>query len=117
MKWLHKLLHPHCPDCRDEKDRERYNPIEDFLKGEISRLQIENRMLLERLLGTNIKEEEATEPKIFNPIPMSHTRSWSVKAQMLEQEDRAKNKLMNEEREKNKTKINELEKELGITGA
>jgi hypothetical protein len=111
MKWLHKLLNPHCPHCREELVESRICDTCEFLKLECARLQLENKFLLERLIPTgNIRSNEnevnKSEPKIIQPLH----QPWHVRRQLLEKEDRAMAaKLAEENRVINQQK---LEKEI-----
>lgn len=122
ISWFHKLFNPHCEHCAEEARELREEKREaarcnscDVLKMEVARLQIENKMLLDKLL-----KEPTIEPKIdtteLKPITPKHARLWSVQRQMLQSEDRATAKALAKNNSNNAEKISteDLEKELDV---
>ena len=111
MSWLHRLFNPEvCETC-------------EVLKQQLNFVQQQNQYLLNKLLipsDSVDKLVESEEPKPLVPkyIP------FSIKRQMLEEEDRAKAKIIREsfERERESKKnldkvkedIKDLETELGV---
>jgi hypothetical protein len=126
MKWLHRLLHPHCDQCREEEserlERERESRVCnscEVLRNQVAILYEERDKLLDRLLSPQIQKEE---PKFDTSntkmrIP-SNFMPWRVKRQMLEAEDKKAAALLKEKQTELKTdKIAQLEKEMGIEDA
>lgn len=118
FKWLHHLFNPHCPDCRLEKECNTCDTLRSILEQE----RFEKKQLLEQLMNLTkpeviIHESSEGEKK---PIRPSYT-PWRVKQQLLEQEDRAKAKILKEKEEESKISIaipkvsvEKLEEEIGI---
>lgn len=117
LKWLHHILNPHCPHCIDEaKEKSVCNGCE-ILKLENARLVQVNRDLLNRLLNpitptipTGVEQEQ--------PVPINKFKShipWTMKRQLLENEDRHRASLLKEaNKQSTKEEIEELEKELDL---
>lgn len=111
--WFHQLLNPHCAHCKEDKEEDKVCDTCEFLKGEVARLQIENRMLLDKLIT---KPEEKIIEQVEEVKPVHVGRRYvpfAVKRQELERESRAEAKLL-AERKKTENDIKELEKELDI---
>ena len=101
MSWLHRLFSPEfCETC-------------EVLKQQLSLSQQREERLLNRLLNP-ISLPDASDlikdPELITPkhIP------WSVKRQMLEEEDRAKARVIREQSSKIQEDIKDLETELGL---
>lgn len=109
MNFFHRLLNPHCFECRDESI---CNTCE-VLKLEIERLRLENGKLLDRILEKPNDERYIQRNKEENLVAPARNIPWTVRRQMLEREDREKAKLMNDAPKPN-TSIEDLEKELGV---
>ena len=118
--WIHKLLHPHCPDCkRDEEDKSICQSCEVY-KVQLAIANQEKERLLQALLDDHKPAE--VEPK--KPFKSVNTAiPWAARRQMLEQEDRRAAQLLAAQQttdEKGQDKvvedkeIEELEKALGI---
>src|SRR6185295_15381394 len=92
IHFIHSILNPHCPDCKEEARESKVCDSCEILKIEIERLRLENQKLLDRIL-----EKPTVETRIdtndLKPIAPKNI-SWNVRRQMLESEDRAKAKLM-----------------------
>lgn len=116
MFRLHHLWNPHCKECRDEASENKVCRSCEILERELAIVREENRRLLEKLLEPEpvpIKEESLTQEKfkLPNVVP------WSVKRQLLQQEDRNKARAMKEAPKPDMTPskdVEELEKELGV---
>lgn len=124
MKWLHKLLHPHCDQCREEEierlERERESRICntcEMLRNQVQLLYEERDKLLDRLLNSQVQKEESKvdTSNIKMRLP-SNFIPWRVKRQMLEAEDKRAASLLKERQTelKDTDKTTKLERELGI---
>ncbi len=107
--WFHRFLNPHCPDCKEEIERELMCESCETLKTENSRLMAENSRLLERILEKPEKIEERTVAPVPQSIP-PRTVPWAVRRQMLEAEDREKARLMTKAAKPDVTTTEEMEK-------
>jgi len=133
MMWLHKLLNPHCQHCLEQEEkqyeRDRDDPLIEHLREEIARLQIDNDKLINRLMELTQPKppeiertrEDTKGPQLVRPV--TH-RSWRVRQQMLEEQDRAtarqlaeKKKEMSESQTQGPLTIEKIEQELGVTGS
>lgn len=112
IKWFHHLLNPHCPDCREEREESRICNSCEVLKMECARLQIENDKLLNRILEKPTPEP-VPDTSDLKPINSGLHKTWNVRRQMLEQEDRKAAQLRKEAAQNSPT-IQELEKEMDI---
>ena len=94
-KWF-GLSDPPCETC-------------DILRMQLEKSDAERRDLLHRLLEKETPEPPSTAPESYIPVNPQHI-PWRVRQQMLEQEDRAKAKIMRSHTEE----IEKLEQELGV---
>jgi hypothetical protein len=124
MKWLHKLLHPHCDQCHDEEverlERERESRICnscEMLRNQIQLLHEERDKLLDRLLNPPIQKEPEIDTSQVKLAMPSRFTPWKVKRQMLEAEDRKAASLLKEREKELHPDTIKLEKELGIQDA
>jgi cell division septum initiation protein DivIVA len=93
FKWLHHLLNPHCPDCREERQQEMICDSCETLKYEIERLRAENERLLTNILQKPepvIERTVAPEPQALPP----RINAWAIRKRLLEEEDKEKAKLL-----------------------
>ncbi len=115
--WLHHLLNPHCHECAHEKLEAREFKLQqaredalcdscEVLKEQLAAERYNNKELLRAVLEQNAPKQVIVNTEAQIPIQPKSV-PWRVRQQMLEEEDRAKAKLM---REKKTTE--ELEKEL-----
>jgi hypothetical protein len=85
----------------------------------MERLRLDNSKLLDRILNAPTTNKVEVEYKESKPL-MTQSIPWNVKRQMLEQEDRAKARILQEQANQNikvPKKIEEIEKEMGIEDA
>jgi len=89
--WFHKLLNPHCPDCKEERENSKVCASCETLKIQLESVNHEKNKLLDRLLTPPIVET-VVQPvrEITAPVNIP----WNVRRQMLEREDREKAKLL-----------------------
>lgn len=90
INWFHRFLHPHCPDCREEREDSKVCRSCETLKEQIESIRSENKRLLDRLLEKPAPEPEQKSVEITRPINIP----WNVRKQMLEAEDRERAKLL-----------------------
>lgn len=109
FKFFHHLFNPHCPDCIEEKKCSSC----DVLRAMLESANYEKAQLLQTILNFGKPPEVVSSPvEDFKPIP-SQRMPWNVRRQLLEQEDRAKAKILRD-KEKESNEIAKLEKELKI---
>jgi hypothetical protein len=114
-KWFHHLFTPHCDACDHDKQCKNCELVRELLEEE----RFTNKQLLNRIIELTAKEPEVAdrlEPIKFEEVK-PRTVSWKVKRELLEQEDRARARALNELKEVNKLSIEDLEKELGVDDA
>jgi len=92
LKWIHQLLNPHCPDCKDEHDERSICKSCEVLKVQLEVANNEKHQLLAALLPKQ-KEEAHIEHVAPEPIKGRHV-SFQVRRQMLEAEDRQQAALL-----------------------
>lgn len=95
IKWLHHLFDPHCIQCVEERTCSNCVTLRQLLEFE----RHEKKQLLDRILYVPPKEEPKSVPiEQIKPNPLT----WSMRKQLLEQEDRAKAEILrrNEQLEK-----------------
>lgn len=114
MKWLHRLLKPHCDECQLEQREKKICQSCETLKSELATVRFQNDQLMKSILDIvhpPIPEVTAKQEPDFKPL----TSSWRVKKQMLEENDRRAAEVLkakrNEIYESSKS-TQELEKEL-----
>lgn len=112
IKFFHELFNPHCAHCLDIARENRICSTCEYLKMEVAQLRQQNQELIEKLTNKPTRTENKTEAtQEFKPINPGLVRSWAVKRQLLENEDRATAKALQE----NKISTDKLEdKVLGV---
>ena len=131
MMWIHRLLHPHCPDCA-QKEREAYarsreRELEEKHEHEDERVCESCETLKAQLALANEREQKLMERLLEKPAPLPETKPvpvsqnkrmlpWRVQRQMLEEADRQRAKLMREapKPDASPSTVEDLEKELGV---
>lgn len=103
IKWIHHLLNPHCPDCRQEKEEiyerkehERACSSCEILRQQLAFANETNRHLIESITRKeNDSPPSAEAPNIVKPafIP------WRVRRQQLEAEDRVAAETLRKKKE------------------
>lgn len=107
INFIHRLLHPHCPDCIQARQEEKLCESCETLRAQLEIANFEKKQLLDTILSFTkpVVEMAETSPiKIDAIVPK--TVPWNVRRQMLENEDRAKAAILK--------KNADLEKELGV---
>lgn len=84
----------------------------EILKQTNDHLRMDNEKLLRRLIDK--PEPELVRNEVSEPQPLTRHIPWAVRKQMLEAEDRQKAKLMAQFGALGNSKIEDLEKEMGI---
>lgn len=110
LKWLHHIFNPHCPECREEREKETICPSCEILKVQVEKLTYDNEKLLNRILEK--PEIETDKPRV--EITPPRNIPWNVRRQILEKEDREKARLMRDAPKPDKISTEDLEKELDI---
>lgn len=115
-KWLHHVLNPHCPDCRDEYEESKVCNSCEILKSQLTIINAEKATLLAKLIEKPTEEVVQRPNEESKPIPQM--LPWRVRQQMLEREDREKAKLLKDAPKPTKPQTTEeLERELGVDNA
>ena len=107
--WLHKLLHPHCPDCRE------YCASCEVLRGELERAHRENEILLNKILNPITETVVERVQENVSPVTMSGGRRfipYSVKQQMIDENDKRTIQIMNDAKKKMKDALTPTTEEL-----
>lgn len=128
FKWLHHALNPHCKECRMEREDDKICISCETLAADNDRLRRENEKLLEHILHRPEPEQaKETYDDSFKPIITNRHIPFQVRREMLEREDREAFRLRQQalKEEESATfnsasvasKIEKLEKELGVTNA
>lgn len=106
--WIHRLLNPHCSDCKEEREDSLVCKSCETLKSQLDIANHDKERLLNRILA-----KPESEP-VREPVEVTRPQNvpWNVRRQMLEREDREKAKLMNLAPKPISTE--ELEKELDL---
>ncbi len=99
MGWIHRLIRPHCPECREEREAEKHCLSCETLRETLSHALWREKELMSKLFPIEIEPEKVVEQPI-----QPKTVPWRVKQQLLEEEDR--------ERARNMRKTEELEREV-----
>lgn len=100
-KFFHELRNPHCDHCAMELKDSKHSDLVETLRMELARIITENERLLNIILAPK-PIEESIDTTNLKPVQFgSQHKSWAVRREMLEAEDREKAKLI-KEREKNK---------------
>ncbi len=115
INFFHKLLNPHCPDCRQDELEARICSSCETLRSELASVRHENQQLLKSLLEITSPIKPVVVTQEVNPQPLQSATSWRVRKQMLETEDRRNAEIIrqNKIQSVDSTKSTEqLEKEL-----
>lgn len=128
IKFFHRLLHPHCPDCMRDREEAHVCQSCETLKEQLNISNFEKKQMLNTILSFTkpIAEEVAPEREI-EPI-RPKTVPWNIRRNMLEDEDRKKAALLKQAAETDRLakeeavarvdeKTEELERELNISGS
>lgn len=109
INFIHRFLNPHCPHCIDERREESICDTCEILRHELEVVRLENRQLLDRILERPETPKEIDTSELKPMIP--HNKSWNIRKQILEAEDRERAKLM---RSGGSISTEDLEKEMGL---
>lgn len=135
LKWIHRLLEPHCPQCAEERV---CNSCET-LRHQLDNANYEKRQLMDVVVRLTFPSQQEQVPKSDEPkaIQPKGTLAWKIRRGLLEAEDRRQAQIMREATERERTNvakepergpsggiaaviedkkqsIEELEKELGV---
>jgi hypothetical protein len=118
INFIHRLLNPHCLECKVEREELKVCASCEILKQQLSIMMLErDRLLTNLLVGSPVEPPNITqqEPQVIKPkiVP------WSVRRQMLEAEDRRKAELLRNVPKPTiqQVSIEQLEKEIGVNDA
>jgi len=110
IKWLHHLLNPHCPECKEERESEKICRNCEQLTLQIDQINYEKKQMLEAILSFN-RPPQVTEPAAIPANVYENARKtalpWHVRRQMLEAEDRKKAQILAEYKKQQETKVPE----------
>jgi len=120
INWLHKLLNPHCPQCKEDSEDNKVCQSCETLKMQLAIANAEKKQMLEALLEKPKDIIEVQKPKTDDKEPLPRAMSWNVRRQLMEAEDRKSAELMRKQREESEKlrqpkSIKDLEKELEIS--
>lgn len=95
FKWLHHILEPHCPECKEEKQDEAVCKSCETLRVQLEIANHEKAQMMAALIRPQSSGPvaEPIQPEAVKP----KTIPWVVRKQMLEAEDRKTAQLMREE--------------------
>lgn len=127
VSLIHRLLNPHCPDCRDKEEYNKICNSCETLKNQLEIVNYEKRQMLDSILNNNkpvISEKPAVNYEELKPMSVP----WAVRKQMLEADDRERARLMKQASSnlrvnirsdivESDKEIEDLEKQLGITNS
>jgi len=108
-RFFHRLFHYHCEECLNEELATKQCKSCEILQFQLSSERKEKELLLARLLDNKSNEEQSLQEPVAMPNRSSFI-PFSVKRQMLEEEDRQKAKILKQKQ----IEIDELEKEVGV---
>ena len=119
LKWIHHLLEPHCAECRLEAEEKKICQSCEALKLQLDAVNYEKRQLLQSVLElAKPAQIEERQPHVDYEAIKPKSVPWLVKRQMLEEEDRAKAKVISENKKRQQeakdNSIEKLETELGV---
>src|SRR5215213_9443142 len=96
-KWLHHILEPHCEHCLDERETNRICQSCETLKSQLASANHREEQLLDRILElTNPEKPEPKQVEIAKESLKPRYTPFAVRRQMLEEEDRARAKVIAE---------------------
>jgi hypothetical protein len=115
VKWIHRLLEPHCPDCKEEREENKICQSCETLRVQLEIANYEKKQLMDALLKPRQPEEPT---RLIVPPEQLAPRNipWRVRQQMLEAEDRKQAQLNREAEEKAKrsAEASELKKAMDL---
>jgi len=113
-KFFHELFNPHCEHCIELARENRICGTCEYLKTEVAQLRNQNQELIEKITNKPAKVEIKQEAQIFKPLSPGTVKSWAVRRQLLENEDRSKAKILQENSKKLTTELEDklFDKEL-----
>ncbi len=122
IKFIHHLLNPHCPDCKEDKLEEQICESCNTLRIENAQLRKHNDQLIEALLDKVKPIEHQQEVIVQQPVNLGKTGlSWAARRQLLESEDRASAKILRDKKKEMEaipvTSVDKLEEELEVNHA
>ena len=108
MKWIHRLFNPHCAHCIEERECSTCKT----LQAQLDFVQIQNKVLLERLMPTPQVNTTGEAPEPINKLPVP----WHVQRRILEEQDRHEAQVLKDKQIelKNAKSTPELEKALEV---
>lgn len=108
MKWLHRLLNPHCIHCIEELRENRICNSCETLRNQLADSNAERIRLFELI----IKKETPDNQSVPYTEPLKPTTSrftpWSTRKQILETEDKEKARILRQ----HSASVEDLEKEV-----
>ena len=95
IRWIHHLLEPHCPHCREEEQDKSICQSCEPLKHQLEIANYEKKQMMETILRMSNPQSMLPIAKAEIPEQIkSRTIPWVVRRQMLEAEDRERARLM-----------------------
>lgn len=120
IKFFHQLWNPHCPNCALELQESKFCNSCETMREQISQLNSQNLILLNRLVNPTPVTVVDKEEKVQPPLKTSQFIPYAVRRQMLEEQDRNEARILRENESKLDTnskeqkEIEELEKKVGL---
>jgi hypothetical protein len=112
IRFLHHLFSPHCEHCKEEISESHVCQSCETLRNQLEISNYERRQMLDTILSFSKPKVEETTPDLSASTPVRpKVVTWSVKRQILEEEDRAKAKIL-----RDRKSTEELEKEVLANG-
>ena len=114
--WFHRLLNPHCPDCRDKEEYNKICNSCETLSSQLAIANLEKKQLLQALLDAHKPVVSGPQPEFDYERIKPASVPWAIRKQMLEAEDRKKAELLSKAKVNLNSEVEQLEKELGVIG-
>lgn len=114
MNWLHKLLNPHCKDCRDAAREAKECHNCDVLTQLLERERATNAKLIDQLTAPKVVEKIVERPDTNRKPIRAVAANWDTRRQLLESEDRARAEILRKHGVEPDKSTDTIEEELGV---
>jgi hypothetical protein len=102
--WLHHLLSPHCPLCKETEEENKVCASCETLKMQLAIVNDEKRQMLSTILSFSKPAEQQSPPVDYESLKPK-MMTWNIRRQMMEAEDRKAAQLLAEQRKAEKERI------------
>lgn len=118
IKFFHRLLNPHCSECREDNICESCQTLRTQLEL-VNHDRKQLLSLIERLSNPKVEYREPGPPSDIKPVQKTANVPWRIQKGLLEAEDRKEAQLRREKAKEfskklSKEEVEELEKKVGI---